>query len=244
MEYRLLEEKELAFSFVEAHFEDVAGATFSLQGKEQFISNLKGLEDLRFYGAFSPSLEGLLIYEEKTNQILFLYGEEESLFDLLKKDLQAARIGKVNALVTKQQFSLFEGLHFVLTEKEVQEENVQYRKLEYYIDQDALGKSVRVIVDHPYGSFHPHYPDVLLPCNYGYIEDNLWEERDLQNAYVYGVDEPIETFEGIVIGILYRKEDSHSWWIVADKMPDDKQDVIDTIGPLEQYYDTRIIWKP
>ena len=36
-----------------------------------------------------------------------------------------------------------------------------------------VGEAVRVTVDRPLGSYHPEYPDLYYPVNYGYVEGIL-----------------------------------------------------------------------
>ena len=76
----------------------------------------------------------------------------------------------------------------------------------------------------------------------GYIEELAKYRGIFQDAYVIGVHEPCESFTGIVIGIVYRRNDSEAKWIVSKDPSVNHQEVIDTIGELEQYFDTRIIW--
>ncbi len=53
-----------------------------------------------------------------------------------------------------------------------------------------LGKIVTVTVDRPLGSYHPDYPDLYYPVNYGYIEGTLSADDEEIDAYVLGIDTP------------------------------------------------------
>ena len=114
--------------------------------------------------------------------------------------------------------------------------------MEYLMVEEALGRRVTVTVDRPYGSLHPHYPDTEYPCNYGYVEEVLAADGEYQDAYIIGVYEPVDTFSGIVAAVVFRRNDCESKWIVTKDGTCDRQEVIDTIGVIEQYFDTRIIW--
>lgn len=78
-----------------------------------------------------------------------------------------------------------------------------------------IGDIVKVIVDRPLGSYHPVYQDMCYPINYGYIEGILAPDNEEQDAYILGVDHPIETFTGKVIAIIHRYDDVEEKWVVA-----------------------------
>jgi inorganic pyrophosphatase len=79
----------------------------------------------------------------------------------------------------------------------------------------VIGKTVRVVVDRPKGSYHPKYKDLYYTCNYGYIPDLIAPDGEEQDAYVLGVDEPLEQFTGKVIAIIKRRDDVEAKWVVV-----------------------------
>ena len=58
-----------------------------------------------------------------------------------------------------------------------------------------IGNKVLVKVDRPMGSYHPEHKDMYYPINYGYIEDVMAPDGEEQDAYILGVDEPVEEIE-------------------------------------------------
>ncbi len=72
---------------------------------------------------------------------------------------------------------------------------------------EYLGKLTKVTIDRPIGSRHPLH-EFLYPVNYGYIENTISGDGEEIDAYVLGETLPVETFEGIVIGIVKRLNDS------------------------------------
>ena len=78
-----------------------------------------------------------------------------------------------------------------------------------------IGSTVIVIIDRPIGSCHPVYPTLRYPVNYGYIENVMAEDGEEQDAYVLGVDTPLEKFEGEVIAVIHRSNDVEDKWVVA-----------------------------
>lgn len=102
--------------------------------------------------------------------------------------------------------------------------------------------TVTVIIDRPFGSYHPKHKDLYYPVNYGYVDGILAGDGEEQDAYVLGVNEPIKTFTGKVIAIIHRKDDVEDKWVVA---PDDyafsKEDIIEATAFQEQFFDIEII---
>ena len=76
-------------------------------------------------------------------------------------------------------------------------------------------KTVTVTVDRPLGTCHPKHPDILYSVNYGYVEGIPAPDGEWQDAYVLGVDVPLETFTGYVIAEIHRLDDVEDKWVVA-----------------------------
>ena len=76
-------------------------------------------------------------------------------------------------------------------------------------------KKVTVKIDRHHGTFHPEHKDLYYPINYGYIESLIAEEGEEQDAYVLGVNKPVETFSGVLIAIIHRINDVEDKWVVA-----------------------------
>ena len=80
-----------------------------------------------------------------------------------------------------------------------------------------LGKTVRVVVDRPLGSYHPRHKDIYYTVNYGYIEGIMAPDGEEQDAYILGVNVPVKEFEGKIIAIIHREDDVEEKWVVAPK---------------------------
>ena len=74
---------------------------------------------------------------------------------------------------------------------------------------------VTVTVDRPLGSYHPKYPDLYYPVNYGYIKGISAPDGEEQDAYILGVDTPLSEFTGKVIAVICRDDDIENKWVVA-----------------------------
>ena len=78
-----------------------------------------------------------------------------------------------------------------------------------------LGKVVTVTVDRKLGTAHPNHPDMIYPVNYGYIRGIFAPDGEEQDAYILGVDEPVDSYKGEVVAIICRKNDVEDKWVVA-----------------------------
>lgn len=78
-----------------------------------------------------------------------------------------------------------------------------------------IGKTVKVIVDRPLGSCHPEHSDIYYSVNYGYVKGTIAPDGEEQDAYILGVDTPINEFTGKVIAIIHRENDVEDKWVVA-----------------------------
>lgn len=107
---------------------------------------------------------------------------------------------------------------------------------------NIIGQTVTVTVDRSLGSVHPDYPDLYYPVNYGYIENLMGGDGDWQDAYILGVDEPLESFTGKVIAAAVRQDDNESKLVVApDGVEFSKEEIARQINFQEKYFNTVIL---
>ena len=104
-----------------------------------------------------------------------------------------------------------------------------------------IGKTVRVVVDRPLGSYHPKHKDIYYSVNYGYIEGIMAPEGEEQDAYVLGVDVPVKEFEGKIIAIIHREDDVEEKWVVApENSIFTKEEIMDQVKFQEQYFKSEV----
>ena len=104
-----------------------------------------------------------------------------------------------------------------------------------------LGKIVKVTVDRPMGSYHPKHKDIYYPINYGYIEGIVAPDGEEQDAYIVGIDEPVEEFIGKVIAIIHRYDDVEEKWVVAAEGSSyTKEEIEKMVHFQEQYFQSEI----
>ena len=104
-----------------------------------------------------------------------------------------------------------------------------------------LGKHVRVIVDRLLGTYHSEYKNIYYSLNYGYIEGIIAADGEEQDAYIFGINEPINEFEGKVIAIIHRFDDVEEKWVVApDGASFTKEDIMRQVEFQERFFKSEI----
>ena len=105
-----------------------------------------------------------------------------------------------------------------------------------------IGKTVTVTIDRPLGSRHPKYADMIYPVNYGFVEGIIAPDGEEQDAYVLGVDQPLEKFTGKVIAIIHRLNDlENKWVVVPDNMYFSLNEIEETVKCQEKYFKHEIL---
>lgn len=105
-----------------------------------------------------------------------------------------------------------------------------------------LGKIVEVKIDRAKGSKHPKH-NMIYDCNYGFIPNTLSPDGEELDAYVLGVDEAIENFEGKCIAIIHRTNDDDDKLII---IPTEMENISDEeirkqTNFQEQFFKSEII---
>lgn len=104
-----------------------------------------------------------------------------------------------------------------------------------------LGDVLRVEMDRPIGTVHPKHPDLIYPVNYGYVPGLIAPDGEEQDAYVLGVDQPLEEFTGQLIAVIHRFDDVEEKWVLAPEgMSFTKEQVEEMTRFQEQYYQIEI----
>ena len=104
-----------------------------------------------------------------------------------------------------------------------------------------IGKTVKVLIDRPLGSYHPTHKEMYYPVNYGYVEGITASDGEEQDAYILGVDEPVKEFTGKIIAIIHRYDDIEEKWVVA---PEGKtftiEEIREKVSFTERYFKSEI----
>ena len=105
-----------------------------------------------------------------------------------------------------------------------------------------LGQTVEIRIDRPIGYVHHKGEKTLhYPINYGYIPDVLGGDGEELDVYLLGVAEPVETYRGRIVGIVYRADDVEDKLIMAPEgMTPTVAEMTEAIHFQEKYYDSHV----
>ena len=104
-----------------------------------------------------------------------------------------------------------------------------------------MERIVTVVVDRPLGSRHPEYPELIYPVNYGFIPGFMAPDGEEQDAYILGVDEPLETFTGRLVAVIHRLDDVEDKWVVAPEGTAlTASEIMDRVRFQERYFHSSI----
>lgn len=105
-----------------------------------------------------------------------------------------------------------------------------------------IGKSLQVIVDRPLGSAHPRFEGTVYPVNYGFVPGTLAADGREIDAYVLGVERPLDRFEGTCIAILHRECDVEDKLVVAPAgIVVTDQQICESLDFQEKYFRVRLL---
>ncbi|HIU90475.1 MAG TPA: inorganic pyrophosphatase [Candidatus Fimimonas merdipullorum] len=105
-----------------------------------------------------------------------------------------------------------------------------------------IGQRVTVTVTRPLGSVHPKHSDLRYYVNYGHVKGFVGGDGDWQDAYVLGVEQPVQSFTGRVIAVVVRRNDVETKLVVAPEgahFP--KRQIARTVHFQEKYFDHIIL---
>lgn len=106
--------------------------------------------------------------------------------------------------------------------------------------KDFLEKDVVVKIDRKLGTNHPKHGFMYM-INYGYIPNTISGDDEELDAYVIGVFEPVDEFEGHVIAIIHRTNDDDDKLVVAPKDKNYSDDAIRALTEFQEKYFESII---
>lgn len=107
--------------------------------------------------------------------------------------------------------------------------------------KDYLGKDVLVEIDRQLGTRHPKHGFMYM-LNYGFIPNTISGDGEELDAYLVGVYEPVENFEGRVIAVIHRTNDDDDKLVVAPKDVEYSDDAIRAMTEFqERFFESVII---
>lgn len=103
-----------------------------------------------------------------------------------------------------------------------------------------LGRRVHVIIDRPIGSVHPS-GTFSYEQNYGFLPGFVSPDGDELDAYVIGVQEPVDDFHGVVIGVVLRRDDIEDKLVVSKGETWSIAGIQAAIAFQERFFSSRIV---
>lgn len=98
------------------------------------------------------------------------------------------------------------------------------------------------MIDRPIGTYHRKHKSVQYSLNYGYVKGIMVGDKEEQDAYIMGVKEPLQEFEGVVIAVIHRLNDVEDKWVVAPTGQHfTKEEIIKATYFAEKYYHIEVI---
>ena len=106
-----------------------------------------------------------------------------------------------------------------------------------------MGRRVTVTIDRPLGSKHPSFPDgETYPLNYGYVAGTTAGDGEPIDAYILGIDEPLQSFEGPVVAVIIRRDDAEGKLVVAPHGSSfERSEIEDAVEFQERYFDSEVV---
>ena len=103
-----------------------------------------------------------------------------------------------------------------------------------------IGKKIRIKIDRPFGTKHPKH-GFIYPVNYGYVPNTISGDGEELDAYLLGVFEPVEEYEGECIAIIHRTNDNDDKLVVAPVGKYYSNDAINALTEFQEQYFEHII---
>lgn len=106
----------------------------------------------------------------------------------------------------------------------------------------TIGQKVHIVIDRPLGSTHPVHDDIVYEVNYGFAPGYMAGDGEYQDAYVLGVNEPIEKIDGVIVAIIHRHNDNEDKWVVAPEWyTPTNEEIIAKTDFQEKYFSSTLI---
>ena len=107
-------------------------------------------------------------------------------------------------------------------------------------NESYLGKKVKIKLDRPFGSKHPKH-GFIYPVNYGYVPNTISNDGEELDAYLLGVFEPVQEYEGECIAIIHRINDDDDKLVIVPAGKNYSNDAIEALTEFQEQYFQHII---
>lgn len=169
---------------------------------------------------------------------LWLFRKDINIEDItfLDKEAIAAKWVSIDEFIN--MYNNGEIVYCVDFGKEDYERAINLKQREAY---EYIGKVINVKMDRPLGTTHPKH-GFVYESNYGYIPNTVSGDGEELDAYILGVNEPLQEFEGRCIAVIHRKNDDDDKLIVVPEGIEISDEEIRKLTSFqEQYFESEII---
>jgi len=100
-----------------------------------------------------------------------------------------------------------------------------------------LGETVSVKIDRPVGSKHPKH-GFVYEVNYGFVPNTKAPDGEEIDAYILGVDKPVDEFTGKCIAIIHRLDDNDDKLVIVPENTKEISDeeILRAVNFQEKYF--------
>lgn len=105
-----------------------------------------------------------------------------------------------------------------------------------------LGKTVTIEIDRPIGYVNRKKDyTITYPINYGYLPGVLGGDGEELDVYLFGIDRPVSSFTGRIVGAVYRSDDVEDKLIMAPEgIFPTLEEMTQAVRFQEKYHQSRI----
>lgn len=105
-----------------------------------------------------------------------------------------------------------------------------------------LGKTVDIVIDRPIGHTHVTKGITLhYTVNYGFLPGITGGDGEEQDVYILGMDVPVNTFRGRIIGAIRRADDNEDKLVAAPEgVAFTETEIREMTWFVEKYFDSSI----
>jgi inorganic pyrophosphatase len=107
--------------------------------------------------------------------------------------------------------------------------------------REYIGQTLTIHIDRPLGSHHPQH-GFFYPVNYGYLPCVLSPDGEELDAYLLGVDIPMESFTGMCIAVIHRLNDDDDKLVIVPEGLCLTDDEIRTLTHFQEQWFISVIW--
>ena len=102
-------------------------------------------------------------------------------------------------------------------------------------NEKYLGNILKIQIDRQFGSKHPKH-GFIYPVNYGFVPNTISGDNEELDAYLLGVFEPVDQFEGECIAVIHRTNDNDDKLIVVPNGKEYSNDAIEALVEFQEKF--------